>query len=491
MRTKGDWGAFLKKYNQEMLSYEGILEQLPDEISESKWLGYAGASGSDILVAEKRLASKLPLSYRAFLKTSNGWRLPSTTIISLLSSSKITWFRDENQDWIDAYAQTPPVSDKEYLVYGEKQDCGCFRAEYLNNALQVSEVSDSAVLLLNPEIVTPDGEWETWLFANWLPGAVRYRSFGDWFQTERETSRKLLKPARERVSEKASAKKSRSMKQARIDALKGQTEEALEFLEHFASKGDNSAAASLAELYAFLNQWDRVISNAGRLIADPEAVYAGNVFDDMVNLLGRAGHHTGEWKRIIEVVTAARVANKNRSYDEGDRPVSDRYEKILENLVKYAARQRRPPHKLIEIIHEQQIVPDITLAQRKASFRDGVENVYSYRPDLKNKPQERAQHCFSLAVFYGLEDEALELYDANDQGSEFLMKWDAAVYIARIHVRRANADAAWAVILPKIGYWQPCDRAQVAPVVLLIDEYLQTIMTPERCRLVLKTARGN
>src|SRR5262249_28866812 len=34
--------------------------------------------------------------------------------------------------------------------------------------------------LLNPMVVWPDGEWEAWFFANWLPGAARYPSFADW-----------------------------------------------------------------------------------------------------------------------------------------------------------------------------------------------------------------------------------------------------------------------------------------------------------------------
>jgi hypothetical protein len=37
-------------------------------------------------------------------------------------------------------------------------------------------------------VVTPDGEWEAWFFANWLPGANRYRSFWEMLQTEQDTS---------------------------------------------------------------------------------------------------------------------------------------------------------------------------------------------------------------------------------------------------------------------------------------------------------------
>jgi hypothetical protein len=39
-------------------------------------------------------------------------------------------------------------------------------------------------------------------------------------------------------------------------------------------------------------------------------------------------------------------------------------------------------------------------------------------------------------------------------------------------------------------HWWPVGHAQVAPVILLIDENLFTMMTPERCRLVLSTPRG-
>jgi len=59
-----------------------------------------------------------------------------------------------------------------------------FDVKHLAHTLCISEVGDSAVLLLNPMVVWPDGEWEAWLFANWLPGATRYRSFADWMTHE-------------------------------------------------------------------------------------------------------------------------------------------------------------------------------------------------------------------------------------------------------------------------------------------------------------------
>jgi hypothetical protein len=32
--------------------------------------------------------------------------------------------------------------------------------------------------------VAKDGEWEAWFFANWLPGATRYRSFQGMMEPE-------------------------------------------------------------------------------------------------------------------------------------------------------------------------------------------------------------------------------------------------------------------------------------------------------------------
>ena len=72
-------------------------------------------------------------------------------------------------------------------MYGETQDSVRFRVEYLESALEVSDIGDSAIFLLNPKVVTPDGEWEAWFFGNWLPGASRYRSFAELMEAEYQT----------------------------------------------------------------------------------------------------------------------------------------------------------------------------------------------------------------------------------------------------------------------------------------------------------------
>jgi hypothetical protein len=92
------------------------------------------------------------------------------------------WFQKLEPQCVEAYTgpqlpSTPTVSDKKYFVYDDTQDPAHLRVEYLTTALQISPTGDSAVYLLNPRVVAEDGEWEAWFFANWLPGATRYRSF--------------------------------------------------------------------------------------------------------------------------------------------------------------------------------------------------------------------------------------------------------------------------------------------------------------------------
>jgi len=133
----------------------------------------------------------LPPSYRAFLATTNGWREAGFFIHRLWPVQEIGWYAARHQDLIDAwmsgaeyYGPPPPVPDEEYFVYGDQQ--AALRDEYLQTALEISEDTGDGVCLLNPKVVFPDGEWEAWFFAHWIPGAHRYRSFWDLMQAERE-----------------------------------------------------------------------------------------------------------------------------------------------------------------------------------------------------------------------------------------------------------------------------------------------------------------
>jgi hypothetical protein len=182
--TPDAWREFLQHFSQAVLRDPEIAADCPPEAVASGWLGYPGATEAQLAAAEARLGVALPPSYRSFLAVSNGWRHAGLQIYRLWSTEEIEWFAVRHQDWIDAYDDPtyPPVPDERYFVYGEEQDTIDFRHEYFRTTLEISEEGDAAIYLLNPQVVTADGEWEAWFFANWLPGAGRYRSFWEMMQ---------------------------------------------------------------------------------------------------------------------------------------------------------------------------------------------------------------------------------------------------------------------------------------------------------------------
>lgn len=189
------WPELLKSLSATAIADEHIGKLLPAESIQSSWMGYPPASEEELSQVENRIGVKLPPSYRSFLAISNGWRYPSYFVYDLMPASKIGWFRDLQKDWIDAWSagaadaveqfgQPQPIPDEEYFVYGPGQDPSNFREEHWRQTLAISEDGDSAILLLNPKVVTADGEWEAWFFANWIPGAERYRSFWEMMQAQ-------------------------------------------------------------------------------------------------------------------------------------------------------------------------------------------------------------------------------------------------------------------------------------------------------------------
>jgi hypothetical protein len=197
-----NWEYFLKRWSRELLESMGEeRSKLPTDVIQSGWLGYPGATEEQIARTEARLETTLPPSYREFLKVTNGWRQTTPFIDKLWSTEDIKWFSLTHQAWIDSFVERytddsvecldtflgePSICDQEYFIYGDTQDCSKLRLEYLQTTLEISEKGDAAIYLLNPQVITADGEWEAWFFGDWLPGADRYKSFREMMQAEYE-----------------------------------------------------------------------------------------------------------------------------------------------------------------------------------------------------------------------------------------------------------------------------------------------------------------
>jgi hypothetical protein len=118
---------------------------------------------------------------------SNGWWALTSSIRRLWPADNVEWFRFRHRDWIEAYREPregmSPIPDERYFIYGPGQFPEGLRPEYMNDMLEISDVGDSAILLLNP-LVRRGEEWELWFLADWLPGASRYHSFRDFLTNE-------------------------------------------------------------------------------------------------------------------------------------------------------------------------------------------------------------------------------------------------------------------------------------------------------------------
>lgn len=196
-----DWQELLTQWSKELIEANEFIEDISPEVITSGWLGYPGATEDQIAQAETRLGTKLPPSYREFLQVTNGCRQLNSFIYKLWSTDEIEWLvvrhrNDLINPWLGGYtsngSESMSVSDEEYLVYGEQQYSDIMRVEYLQTALEISDAGDAAILLLNPQILTMEGEWEAWFFASWLPGAKRYPSFWEMMQSEHQSFLDLL-----------------------------------------------------------------------------------------------------------------------------------------------------------------------------------------------------------------------------------------------------------------------------------------------------------
>lgn len=188
------WRRLLEEWSRQWLQIEEFVLLQPDDVVKSGWLGASGASENEIQTLEARLGRRIPPSYRAFLATSNGFRGGGPSIARIRPAEEVRPFIEEERDWVQIWTESEDteLSPEEHLA--SRDSDGVFRTAYLRAAIQVSDVLDSTVYLLSPDVVDEEGEWEAWLFASWLPGARRYRSFWDLLQAEHASFLQVMQP---------------------------------------------------------------------------------------------------------------------------------------------------------------------------------------------------------------------------------------------------------------------------------------------------------
>jgi hypothetical protein len=187
------WRAFLTQWSAEVVA-SPFAAALPATLVQARWLGFAGASETQLAAAEKRLKTRLPSTYRAFLGVTDGWRLTAFPVERLhlpiwlngevdrlWSATSIAWARKRHKDlinvWFDNGGEDDEEDDEEYFALDPMlRDPRAAPHSHLKAALDIGTFEDG-LLLLNPKRMTADGEWEAWYWNAELLGAIRYRSF--------------------------------------------------------------------------------------------------------------------------------------------------------------------------------------------------------------------------------------------------------------------------------------------------------------------------
>ena len=191
-----EWTTILSRLNSLLLKSDRWREALTPESLSTRWCGLPPATEREILSAEERLGITLPPSYRSFLAISNGWRPFSNFIERLLPVQEIDQFRSADPEAltkIQANYRQDDLPEFKYLDYENPEHNEALRHRYYPDSLLIGKPwgYESDMILLNPAIVFPDGEWEAIFFANWIPGNRRFRSFRELVQNSVESLEKI------------------------------------------------------------------------------------------------------------------------------------------------------------------------------------------------------------------------------------------------------------------------------------------------------------
>jgi len=184
--SKKSWEAFLNCWDSETLK---VLERqkefyspYEERVFRAKSQMISKGSLNNVAMIEEKLKKKLPQSYKDFLTVADGWiqlKLDAEDA-ELYGVDDVDFLHKKHPDIIAEWAlNKKEVVDEKYFNYSSSQDATDLRVAYLESAIVISEVVDSGVYLLIPDVANNDGEWEAWFLGWELPGALRFRSFAE------------------------------------------------------------------------------------------------------------------------------------------------------------------------------------------------------------------------------------------------------------------------------------------------------------------------
>ena len=170
-----------------MVALTDALERIMNWLRENQ-TDYAnsfapGLKYDEIFSYEEELGFKLPEEIYELYQWKNGTEedalaLCFPTMHFLPINRAIEYSQGCNE-----YIESGKESVKELSEWYETSPLFAF-IENNGNFCGIPLTFDGFIYLLNPQVVTNDGEWEAWDFGNKYPGAKRYKSFWEMIRFE-------------------------------------------------------------------------------------------------------------------------------------------------------------------------------------------------------------------------------------------------------------------------------------------------------------------
>lgn len=178
-----DWHTLLNSWSRHNLAAGDDRDNLSAEgfDEQALWIGYPGAGEEQIAQAEHRLKTRLPESYRKFLKITNGWSTGGPYVTNILPVEEIEWVSTRKRAWLEYWKLGMRLGSENGDLSAIEEGLG-FDIRTLESSLEISD-EDMGVYLLMPGLKSVDGEWEAWCFEG-ETGAVRYPSFWELMRAE-------------------------------------------------------------------------------------------------------------------------------------------------------------------------------------------------------------------------------------------------------------------------------------------------------------------
>ncbi|MDG5808015.1 SMI1/KNR4 family protein [Streptomyces ossamyceticus] len=235
--TACDWQSFLRAWSGEWADSvpDDELRDEDETARDTRWLGFPPASEERIRAMEERLGRRMPPSYRAFLRISDGWRHAGGFVWRLAGTGQARWHDDES-----GLAEIFEEHMDEDAGPEERREADLWR-----RGLQLDVESDATSVLLDPGEVDERGEWAVYTWASWRAAPPeRFADFGAFMrEMHREFHRLRARggSAPEFVNDTTRGLDAR-MDEARSTALRGDWERAVTMLDEAKEYGRPRAA---------------------------------------------------------------------------------------------------------------------------------------------------------------------------------------------------------------------------------------------------------